>query len=102
MKSLSTILAFLALGFLPVTAQPGFTDANWISLGGLPGADFIVNAAVVDTKGNLYVGGFFTTVGGVSANCIAKWDGANWSALGSGMAGGASGLSTFVMALAFD
>ncbi len=34
---------------------------------------------------DLYVGGAFTTAGGVSANKIAKWNGTNWSALGSGM-----------------
>jgi hypothetical protein len=30
-------------------------------------------------------GGRFTVAGGVSANCIARWDGTSWSALGSGM-----------------
>jgi hypothetical protein len=34
---------------------------------------------------NLYAGGDFTTAGGVSANCIAKWDGNSWSTLGSGV-----------------
>jgi hypothetical protein len=34
---------------------------------------------------NLYVGGDFTTAGGVAANYIAKWNGSAWSALGSGM-----------------
>jgi hypothetical protein len=33
----------------------------------------------------LYAGGYFTTAGGVPANCIAKWNGSVWSALGSGM-----------------
>ena len=33
----------------------------------------------------LYVGGDFTTAGGVAANHIAKWDGSSWSPLGSGM-----------------
>jgi hypothetical protein len=33
----------------------------------------------------LYAGGEFTTAGGSSTNNIAKWDGASWSALGSGM-----------------
>jgi cysteine-rich repeat protein len=32
----------------------------------------------------LYAGGGFTTAGGVPANSIARWDGSNWSALGSG------------------
>ena len=34
---------------------------------------------------DLYAGGFFTTAGGSPANYIAKWNGTNWSALGSGM-----------------
>lgn len=38
-----------------------------------------------DTNGNLYAGGFFTNARKVSANCIAKWDGSAWSALGSGV-----------------
>ncbi len=33
----------------------------------------------------LYAGGQFTMAGGVAANRIAKWDGTQWSALGSGM-----------------
>jgi hypothetical protein len=33
---------------------------------------------------DVYAGGYFTTAGGVPANSIAKWDGASWSALGSG------------------
>ncbi len=36
----------------------------------------------------LFVGGEFTTAGGVAANRIAKWDGSAWSALGSGLSGG--------------
>jgi hypothetical protein len=32
---------------------------------------------------NLYVGGGFATAGGITANRIAKWDGANWSPVGS-------------------
>jgi len=33
-----------------------FTDANWISMGGIPGANGTVSAAIVDGSGNLYVG----------------------------------------------
>ena len=39
------------------------------------------------TARELYAGGDFTTAGGASANYIAKWNGAAWSALGSGMDG---------------
>jgi trimeric autotransporter adhesin len=34
----------------------------------------------------LYAGGSFTGVGGVSANRIARWDGANWYPVGAGVA----------------
>src|SRR5262249_11403662 len=33
----------------------------------------------------LYAGGSFTRAGGAQANYVAKWDGRQWSALGSGM-----------------
>ena len=59
-------------------------------MGGLPGTDGLVYAAVVDGSGNLYIGGSFTVAGGVIANGIAKWNGSSWSALGSGMNGGAA------------
>jgi len=49
------------------------------------GTNNTVNTTVVDASGNLYIGGSFTTVGGISANYVAKWDGLSWSALGSGM-----------------
>src|SRR5207302_6152220 len=35
-----------------------------------------------------YVGGGFLTAGGVSAKCVARWDGTGWYALGSGMNNG--------------
>jgi hypothetical protein len=40
---------------------------------------------VTDASGNLYIGGDFTTAGNVTANHVARWNGTNWSALGSGM-----------------
>jgi hypothetical protein len=33
----------------------------------------------------LYVGGYFRDAGGVPANCVARWDGRQWSALGAGL-----------------
>lgn len=60
---------------------------TWHSLGGglgLSGRTIQakVHAVVVDSFGNLYVGGEFETAGGVPARSIAKWDGQTWSALG--------------------
>jgi len=71
----------------PVRIDPTFSDANWISMGGFPGTDSAVRAAVVDGSGNLYIGGDFTAAGGVVANGIAKWDGSSWSDLGGGIGG---------------
>ncbi|MCX6917216.1 MAG: hypothetical protein NT167_29960 [Verrucomicrobia bacterium] len=71
----------------PVRIDPTFSDANWISMGGLPGTDGAVSAAVIDGPGNLYIGGSFTIVGNVIAKNIAKWDGSSWSALGPGVNG---------------
>jgi hypothetical protein len=72
----------------PVRIDPTFSDPNWVSVGGIPGANGFVLAALVDDSGNLYIGGSFTEVGDVLANNIAKWDGSAWSALGSGVGSG--------------
>jgi hypothetical protein len=43
--------------------------------------------ALAVSGNDLYAGGSFLTAGGVPANCIAKWNGSSWAALGSGMGG---------------
>ena len=57
----------------------------------------VVNALVTDDTGGLYAGGYFVTAGEVSANSIAHWNGAAWSALGSGIS-----QDGYVYALAMD
>ena len=61
----------------------------WSALGQAPdiGTNGTVEAVAVDSSGNVYVGGEFTTAGGVTVNNIARWDisTSTWSALGSGM-----------------
>ena len=70
----------------PVRIDPTFSNADWVSLNpGMPGANDPVLAIAVDGTGNVYVGGRFGVIGTVAANCIAKWDGTAWSALGRGM-----------------
>lgn len=43
----------------------------------------------------LYVGGYFTAVGGIPANHIARWDGRDWSPLGSGLDGAVRAMAVF-------
>lgn len=43
--------------------------------------------AVAVSGNDVYVGGLFSSAGGVPASRIAKWDGSSWSALGSGVNG---------------
>jgi N-acetylneuraminic acid mutarotase len=71
---------------------------NGVSFAGLIGG---VRALAVDGQGRVYVGGFFTRAGGVSANSVARFDPAtnSWSALGTGANNGVSGS---VNALAID
>jgi hypothetical protein len=83
----------------PVRIDPTFSDANWVSMGGLPGANGPVEAAVIDGSGNLYIGGVFTIVGNAFANNVAEWNGSGWSALGSGISGGDEN-APYVLALA--
>lgn len=72
------------------------------SIGGNVPLILFTSAAFDDGTGPaLYVGGRFTEVGGVPASRIAKWDGKQWSALGSGIAGAGSTVSIMTMAI-FD
>jgi len=87
------MVAFGLASLYSAVAAPAFRDANWISIGGLPGVNGPVFAAVVDGSGNLYIGGRFTVVGDVVATNIAKWNGSSWMALGSGMGGNVSALA---------
>jgi len=76
----------------PVRIDPTFSDANWSSMGGVPGADSVVFAVAADGAGNVYIGGAFTVAGDTIVNNIAKWDGNSWSALGSGINGNVGAL----------
>lgn len=56
--------------------------------GGLTNPGISGRITVLAVHGSdLYAGGYFTTIDGVTVNHIARWDGQNWSALGAGVSG---------------
>ena len=69
----------------------GAGDENWQDNFRLPGTDGTVYV-VLSVGSAVYIGGAFSRVGGIKAYCIAKWDGAQWSALGVGASGAVNAL----------
>ena len=60
--------------------------ANTTTTSSIVGMNSSVHAIAIDSNNNVYVGGSFTIISdNVSANCIAKWNGSTWTALGTGM-----------------
>jgi hypothetical protein len=65
-----------------------FDGTNWDSmLGGVLGNNVAAPSvnAIIENGGNIYIGGYFTNIGGTGANYVAMWDGANFYPLGSGL-----------------
>jgi hypothetical protein len=83
--------------------------ANWSALGSDGAGNGSLNGtprALASYGSNVYVGGEFTNINNhgvvlTAADYIAKWDGANWSALGSDGAGNGS-LNDTVFDIAID
>lgn len=84
--------AFTSVGGNPANHVAIWNGATWSAIphGSGDGVDGVVNALTVfddDDAGpnppSLYIGGNFATGGGITANHVIKWDGTNWSALGS-------------------
>jgi hypothetical protein len=82
-----TSKSFFTQNFLQLLNHAGGEDYNRIGQLWTSGADNAVRAiAIHPTTGNIYVGGIFTTIGGVSANRIAMFNitTQTWSALSTG------------------
>src|SRR5437870_2658145 len=62
-------------------------DKNWDDQFGPPGFDGAYVDAIAVNGSDVYFGGDFTMAGGITATNIAKWNGSEWSALGSGLDG---------------
>ena len=61
----------------------GSTWSNVVG-GGTGATNNNIYAIAIDSNNNIYVGGDFTSIGGITANRIAKLSGSTWSALGTG------------------
>ncbi len=89
---------FIQAGGVTLNYIAKWSGTSWSALG--TGMNSAVDALTVFDDGGgggpaLYAGGPFTTAGGVPANRIAKWDGTNWSALGTGMDNWVQALTVF-------
>jgi len=71
----------------PANYVARWDGAEWNSLGdGITGELWAsVYALATGLRGNLYVGGQFTSAGGVEAQNIARWNGESWSAVVNGI-----------------
>lgn len=80
---------------LPASAQAGATvvKGNWDTQFGNFGAEGVVIYSMAASGNTVYVGGSFTSIGGVSATNIAKWDGSSWLPLNTGVDGPVYALS---------
>ena len=81
-------VVLVSAAMLPAAAQapPGagvFTDVSTGPDGA--GLDGVLRVLAAAPDGSVYAGGQFTRVGGVPAGNIARWDGAAWRALGTGL-----------------
>lgn len=78
----STLVLAATLLACPAVAQ---VAGVWDSTLGVPGVPGNVFAVAQAPDGTVYVGGDFTTAGGVPALGVARWTGTAWEALGSGL-----------------
>jgi len=84
---------FTTANGVTVNGVAKWNGTTFVALGATPGVaggSAAVYALAVGPDGALYAGGSFTTAGGVAATNIARWNGTTWSALGSGVTGGAN------------
>ena len=68
-----------------------WNGSAFVHVGAAAATNGSIQAMAVAPNGDIYVTGGFTTIGGVSANHIARFDGTTWYPLGTGLSGGGSG-----------
>jgi hypothetical protein len=97
---------FTAAGGVPVNNVARWDGAQWHPLGQGSSNGVLASAtavmAMVLQEGILYVGGFFTNAGGQAIPGLAKFNGTNWTSLGSGLRRWEIGPAPQVRALAWQ
>jgi hypothetical protein len=92
---------FISSGGVPLPGIARWNGSQWSPLGsGLAYGTLapLVRAVAVFDDGSgpaLYAGGWFTIASGQTATSIARWDGSNWSPVGTGMNGTVDALCVF-------
>jgi len=84
---------FQGIGTVPAMCLAEFNNGVVTEIGGgISGAFSATNSpgylsveSILVDSGNIYVGGKFLNAGPITANCIAKWNGTQWSSLGGGV-----------------
>ena len=83
MKFMQEVTSLQQVTNLPISSPNGMATTGFRLGEGANGPVF-----TIVLHGNyIYVGGGFTSIGGVKANGIARFDGSEWTALGSGVDG---------------
>ncbi len=79
--------SFASADGVAVDSIARWDGAAWHAIGGLSwfGSLGVAHALAVRPNGDLVVAGSFSSVGGVAADNIARWDGAAWHPLGTGL-----------------
>jgi hypothetical protein len=81
--------SFAGAGGTPTSGIARWNGSSWIAVhgAGALGGDFCEVTSFAIYNGDLIVAGDFTSIDGVPARSIARWDGSSWSALGPGIDG---------------
>jgi hypothetical protein len=81
--------SFQTAGGMNATNIARWNGSTWSAFGdaSVNSGPSQVYAMAVAANGDLFVTGGFTSIGGVTANGVARWDGASWNPLGTGASG---------------
>jgi hypothetical protein len=76
-----------------------WNGSSWSSLGSGVSGGLGSVLTIYASGAEVYVGGYFTTAGGLSVNAIAAWNSvsSSWSALGTGVSGGLGSVASITV-----